>query len=613
MKNKDQPFREQISFEISDLETYVEGVAHDAEITPLANWMTLKSQIYTEGLKEFHVSLNKTPPMTIEQIREQHSKALLHDLEMITKRQALVEYNIPPFQEAFYKEINKPNDRSEEYNNFVIACSEIQIDAHFIERVSAQALLKLNENNVTVKILQEHIDRELSNYLEEHKRETARDLSRTAILLKTENGMVRGSFVEEIMTSKEINLTGEQREFIISSWQQGLFDLGWAASCVSVLHKAHPDMENIWGMDTPRDRTSIFIDTSDGEVKILNRSKIILRSQDDPEGELKPYLEMLASVNITGLTSNEFIPGCATAPPEIRFDINRINENLEFTIPENLTLSKTSNPLDAYTRLRKDTIEEYFDSIKNDRPISSFAWEGLKNIMGDAESIKYAATHIHPKSEKLKATLLKKINILADEASNHPVNFSDLSTASIAFCSTESDKEKQEEFTSKLLASCSTHQTITTLGDREIDSMEEAVVSIMTPLLDYSNEDSLRKNAKKIIRESSSKLGIKFSWSQRWEQLKDNTSNLFTTLTGGTNSAHEFMHNPENARIIQNINASLSKRSGKKFTPHAPVTTPPRKRFEPHPPETKPPVEVSPPNPTPSVVHKKKTNSGRKH
>jgi hypothetical protein len=84
---------------------------------------------------------------------------------------------------------------------------------------------------------------------------------------KGSDGVVRSVRIEEIRSSKELGLTGEQREFILTCWQQGSFESGW----LSGLPTMRGDDSRILFPADSSNRTQIFIDASEGGVKVHNR------------------------------------------------------------------------------------------------------------------------------------------------------------------------------------------------------------------------------------------------------------------------------------------------------------------------------------------------------
>jgi len=78
---------------------------------------------------------------------------------------------------------------------------------------------------------------------------------------------VRDVTIEEIRSSAKLGLTGEQRDFILTSWQQGSFESGW----LSGLATMRGDDTCILFPANSGNRTQIFIDASEGRVKVHNQ------------------------------------------------------------------------------------------------------------------------------------------------------------------------------------------------------------------------------------------------------------------------------------------------------------------------------------------------------
>lgn len=278
----------------SDLEIYVDSAEATSEKHPLSNWLSLQSQIYVEGIHELHSTLNQNPAPDIEQIRKDNAAKLLRDLERVSKRQDLnnSRVQIPEFKQEFYEELSKPiAERSQEYNNFIQACcDELKPSRHLPEVIAAQALQKLDEPNLDFSDFKKSFEKNIHKYKEPYKAQTTADHNRGAILYKGPDGKTRHLTVEELMNSEEVNLSGEQRDFVQSSWQQGAFFCGWFNGLPqSARMQGANDTRNLVPYNSPN-FTQTFIDASDGNVKVYNRLEASLI--DVESMEIKPFLKV---------------------------------------------------------------------------------------------------------------------------------------------------------------------------------------------------------------------------------------------------------------------------------------------------------------------------------
>ena len=397
----------------SDLETYTDSELGAVEKNPLSNWMSLQSQIYVEGVKELYSALNQDPAPDIEQIRENNTFKLLHDLERVAKRQDLnnSRVQLPEFKQEFYEELSKlPTERSQEYHKFIQACcDELTPSRHMTEIVSAQALKKLEDPNLSLNEFKESVEDNIQKYKEFYKGQTAGDHSRGAILYKGVDGKTRHLTVEELMTSKEIHLSEEQRGFVETSWQQGSFFCGWFNGLPSSARIQDPsDTRNLMPYNSPN-FTQTFIDASDDNVKVYNRLESSLIDPDSME--IKPFFEASVTVDITDLKGDQFNPGIASAKPKISFGITELDESLALNVPETLKTSPLEKNTSEY--IKQEAAIGYVYMLDNNVD-KTRAWDSIKSLMGDEKASEYVI-----QNADLSKLSLDDIEILAQ---NPPAN-----------------------------------------------------------------------------------------------------------------------------------------------------------------------------------------------
>ena len=396
----------------SDLETYADSDLGATEKSPLTNWMSLQSQIYVEGVKELHSALNQNPAPDIEQIKEKTAAKLLQDLERVAKREEAtnkdLKYGIPEFKQEFYEELKKPPaQRSEEYNNFIkVCCNELNPSRHMTEMVAAKALQKLDEPNLSFNDFKESVEGNIKEYKEKYADQAAKDHTRTAILYKGPEGKTRRITVEELMNSKEVNLSEEQRGFINTSWQQGSFSNGWFS--YSSQYSVNSTNANL-AFVNPKNRTDIFIDASTDNVKVHNRSEAIF--MDMESSDIIPLLEASVTVDITDLKGDQFSPGVATAKPKISFEITEFNESLPLKVPDTLKTSVSDKSVSEY--IKQEAAIGYIYMLDNNVKKEG-AWNSIKTLMGEEKASEYVI-----KNADLNKLSLNDIEILAQ---NSPAN-----------------------------------------------------------------------------------------------------------------------------------------------------------------------------------------------
>lgn len=567
----------------SDLETYADSELGSTEKNPLTNWMSLQSQIYVEGVQELHTALNQNPAPDIEQIREKNASKLLHDLERVTKREEAtnkdLEYGIPEFKQEFYEELKKPPaERSEEYNNFIkICCDVFTPSKHMPEMVAAKALKKLDDPNLSFKDFKESVEGNIQEYKEEYASQTAKDRLRTAILYKGPDGKTRHLTVEELMTSKEVNLSEEQRGFIHTSWQQGSFENGWFSdSSQYSINSANANL----GFVNPTNRTNIFIDASTDNIKVHNRSEAIFI--DTESMETMPLLEASVTVDITDLKGNQFNPGVAMAKPKISFEITEFDESLPFKVPGTLKTSIVDKNVSEH--IKQEAAIGYIYMLDNDVD-KERAWSSIKTLMGDEKASEYVIKNadlsklslddieilaqnppakIDSDRKKILVGKISELTIGSEKASLDPAKYTQ---AVILFNKFEPDKNIRRGFAEQKLDDYLSAQTSFTLDDKEINYIKNGIVSIMSPSCSSDAERAaLENNAGKIIRQCASEKGVQMSFSQKWQKFKDDVSDIANWLIGRENKAKTIMK--ENAGIITKISKHLpNKESVKKPLP----------------------------------------------
>ena len=125
------------------------------------------------------------------------------------------------------------------------------------------------------------------------------------------------------------------------------------------------------------------------------------------------------------------------------------------------------------------------------------------------------------------------------------------------YCRAEKDPELRKQFAMEHLDGFLKEQKSTNLNDAMVGKMQEAVVSILTPICKNKNEVvALEKNAAKLVRQCAADVGKSMSWSQSWERFKDKVSDVVGSLVGQrTNSVKEIV--AQHPKLKQTLEANL--------------------------------------------------------
>ena len=490
--SKDKPL-ESVKIDLGDVRDYA---MRSTENPPhmVTNWSSLSSQLNVDGLQAFRSALNSpsTPdsPEGLKELRNNHLKGLLQDLEKLSKREELnnVRFrNFPKFNPDFYNEVDKPaQQRSPEFKEYLIRCSELTASQHCVERMSALMLIEAVKPDANIGNLKANLDGYLQDYKQKYADQTVKDIgARELILLKDNSGQTRGITMEELASSKSIPLTGEQRDFIKTAWQQGSFGAGWFTASTFKFDQDNNRM-------TVFSQHALLIDMSEtGKVQVINQAQSDWKSASDPNKRLGTCATGTLVVDITDLKGTEYVPGCASAKPKIEAVIAKYDKDFDF-LPYDLkkTSSRAINSVaqDVDTEFKKG----YYEAAKSDN--EKVAGLALKQLPKD-------------KPERYKAAIEK-------------------------FQLKESDAAKVEQFAAEQIGNFSKEQK-TVLSSEEKDRIKAGLVTILEPLCkDDRERAALENNAGKLVRDCASKAGKDMSWGQAWSSYVDKAKNIVSKLMG---------------------------------------------------------------------------------
>lgn len=458
----------------------------------ITNWLGVSSQVNVNGLKAFREALNSlsTPDSAegLRELKDKHLKGLLQDLEKISKREEISSReggNFPKFDPKFYDEVGKSaRDRSPEFREFLTKYSELTADHHCVEKISAQMLIDAVKPGANIADLRKDLKDQLDDYKQKYATQTAKDIgTRELILLKDQTGQTKALTMEELASAKD--LTGEQRDFIKSTWQQGSFGAGWFTASTY-------QHDQVKGKMTNFTQNSLLIDLStEGKVQVINQASSIWKSDTDPNKTLGPCATATLSVDITDLKGSEFVPGCASAKPKIEAIVSKYDKDFDF-IPKELV--KTSS--------------HKFDSV-------------TEQVSADFKKGQYNTA----KSDDKKLAGMGMLKFSADDPMRYRIEVE-------KFQSKEKDPAKVEEFATNQVDKFSQQQKAI-LDTAEKDRIKAGLITILEPLCKSDQEKkALHDNAGKLVRDCASKAGKDMSWGQAWSSFADKAKSLIPKLLG---------------------------------------------------------------------------------
>lgn len=421
-------------FDLQDLQQYANQVKINKAVTPetsseITNFLTLKSELYIAGLKTFRDALQSSD-ITMEQLKTNYSKELLRDLENLTGRQEFTKKeSVISFKSEFYAEIFKaPAERSSEITEFLTYCSKLADKERggltVVETISAKTLLDLDQFATTTE-LKKSLDGYLADYKEKAREQTEKDIGsatekgRDCILFKDQSSKTIIIDIKEL--DKIDTLTGEQKDFIKSSWHQGTYGVGNAVMS-SFTGNYQKEVEKLYpegNHDLNRgNRNFLFIDTSKkGVIEVSSRANIGIFSDLENRQKSDDYAEIVMKVDVSALKGEEYIPGCASNEPKITICVSEFHQDIRYEIPKDLKNSVSQD----HDRLRQDLIQDstkcYIDEILKNGNNSNQALDWLINNNKNedpAEFILNKVINLKEFTVDQKKLLLKNITQLED-------------------------------------------------------------------------------------------------------------------------------------------------------------------------------------------------------
>lgn len=335
----------------------------------------LKPLICSKGLQLLFADLNDSS-LTIEEIASRNKDGLISDLKILSQR-SLISGNFDLSD-------------NEQLNKFLEKACKINDTLFSIEKISAIALDQILKPETSKAQLKTEVETALKSFTQTLSTQTKKDLEkRIRIHYVDESQEVTELSYEQFMNPKDTKLTGEQREFISTCWNQGIFDSGWlVASEFAALNRAYK---------TTDDRTQCLIDCSNGLVKIASGLSTLVNVNDpiDDFPEYIPGIKSAIEIDITSMKGDKFTPGMSSSDVKIDFEIEitpSINHTLK--IPEEFQQFETKEDLKMLDRIhgfkmttefvemQEENIDQIIDSFEKVSFQDRISSERQKNNKG---------------------------------------------------------------------------------------------------------------------------------------------------------------------------------------------------------------------------------------
>ncbi|KJV55946.1 ulp1 protease family, C-terminal catalytic domain protein [Orientia chuto str. Dubai] len=559
----------EVTLDVSDLKPYI---LNTPSPDPIADYMILERQIHTPGLKKLYNDLQASQQLSLSEIEQKHTRSLLEDLAEASKLPSIRATGLPEFEEGFYGEGNKkPEDRSAKYVDFIKKYSELQDSMGCVAKCSAQALLQFTKSTQDFNTLKQAVQSSIDNFKNSNDAQSKLDFNRAPILYKGPDNIVKEITLQELQESKDIPLSGEQREFIASSWQQGTFRAGNTA-----IYSRKKSATKGFGMIFDAEgRGDIFIDASDG-VKVHSiYSTTFAESPDYPEVR-KPFFDSALSVDISNMNGDKFIPGCSVTP-KILVNMHKSELAVDILdIPQEVKVTR-SQALQEIENVKRDFVSGALHMVcsqykakdvssklsQEDLDTScSRGWNSIKEMIGEDQALSSIIKELYSQNHD-DSVIVENILDVATRAMSSEVELppkSDpltLKKVVEQFCKIQADPILREQLASQCLDLFFSKQQ-GDLGNQDIQaSIDEEVASILSPLCSSKSETArLKKNVSAMVQKLVSQHNTGQGWSGAWKSFKQLVSSVIEYLTGKSSRLQKFM--ASYPKISQSLKKHLS-------------------------------------------------------
>lgn len=508
MPGDNKPY-ESVKISLDDVASYHDK-ARDAHF--VSDWLVLGSITQIDGLKKLQIVLNSRDKTLVDVDQE----ALIKDLERVARYQSTRPITIPQdsgeplvlpptltnekgeelpqFQQGFYQEVRKAaQDRSNAFKTFLQEYSEMPATKHCPESICAKMLIELSGKNANREDLQKKLGEALTEFKNKYAQQTAADIgSRNLIIFKDSTGFTKAMDIQEFNSLDSSILSGEQKNFIESCWQQGTFSGGWLGSNRAMLSGSKD------GLPTYEERPLLVDCSHENQVKLFNQISAELTS---PIAEqVKRLITGTLAVDISELKGEEFVIGCTASRPKIDIVISREDNDFRFELPRGLKCNFSSK----HDNIRLYVENEYTQGYRNSFLNSKDFQEKARRVLGENDPV------------ILQAEIRQAIQTNVDEQGKILSNEDRINK--IKLCIAEQiSKYSQNQ-----------HGL---LNDVKVDKISKDLNIILEPLC-HSDIDKklLNSNIGRLVRECASIAGDKTSWSQSWHRFKDKIQDITANL-----------------------------------------------------------------------------------
>lgn len=412
-----------------------------------------------------------------------------------------------------------------------------------VESALAKGMLKASEPNVKIDDINEAFAKGSQDYQSKMKTQTTdKDLPRTTIMLKDQEGKVQAINADQI---DSLQITGEQKEFIKTSWQQGTFMAGWVATAMTPGTQIKM-MDS--GMNPKHETYNIMIDLSQsGAVKVRSLDETYMQDVQNPTKTPELHSTGTLEVDISTLTGDKFSPGFGTAKPQITATITEHREEFGYQHQG----AKTSGTLDP-KKLKLDFLEGKINSIQTNHARADLDKESLqKTFEQDPQLLNDMTTRMIQQNNHTNLKTLTEV--VGYQSMTNAVGHKKMTEV---YCAIEKDPQKQKEFANNQIAAMSSLSR-GVLDGPEKERIKNNLINIMAPLCKNDKElNNLQQNAGKLVRECSVQAGVNMSWGESFNRFKDKVSDFVSSAFQGESKLQKILNaHPE---IVQTLKKSMS-------------------------------------------------------
>ncbi len=381
--------KKEVSFSDSDIEKYAD-TSEKAIIA--ADLIDLKAQCHIDGLSQLSTLMNTEPHKAVN--NTDLKIELLQDIAKLSLR-SKDSQKYPEYKEVFKEEVLKAEGmQSQEFKDFISSYAAINNTEFHAEKISAIALLELSKQDVTAEQLENKVKTTQIDYKQALSNQFLADVTRSSVVYIDENNESKfiNFDIENGMSSEnkaalvkneleKMNLTGEQMDFIMTTWSQSLFRDG---APYFYLNKHLKNEDLPFNPYNPKNSTSLIIDQSNSGATILyNRCNFPLTAMEKdeygymmPTGEIVDGAETLIGIDVTNLQGHEYTPGIASADVDMHFNFSSLNDQIKFT---DINTEYAQNKYKTANILKKQVLQA---AIKSTDPVlnkfDNISLEGLK-------------------------------------------------------------------------------------------------------------------------------------------------------------------------------------------------------------------------------------------